>query len=239
MARHRSSTLFTAANPGITSGEAVGESKSAVLAHLINGTGAVADYCLVPPGSDPGARVRAAMRWMASVDITFPVVVKPDVGERGWGVALIRAPRDMDLYLQCVSEAIIVQRYIEGVEAGIFYCRYPGASRGTIVSIAQTHYRRSAGTGECHPQAARPPASTCERSHSIGFGFGCHCADFTDAARWKTPQLERSIDELGRKVRGFHFGRFDVRASSIEALLRGEFLVIELNGGPGRSDAHL
>jgi hypothetical protein len=230
MMRYRSSTLFTAANPGIASGGAVGESKSAILMHLLPIEGAVAAYCLVPPDGDPGVRARAAMRWIERAHIAFPVVLKPDVGERGWGVALIRAPCDVERYMDCVKEAVIVQRYVSGIEAGIFYCRYPDARRGSIVSIAQMHYRHDVGAGDCHAQVSPPLWPACQRSHSISFGFGCHHANFTDARRWNTSQLERSIDELARKVPGFHFGRFDVRASSIEALLGGEFFVIELNG---------
>lgn len=224
MVRHRSLTLFTAANPGIAAGGAVGESKSTILASLQRIHGAVAEYCVVRPDRKRRTRVRAVLRWMKHAGFVFPVVMKPDVGERGWAVALVHTQRDVERYFECVKQSVIVQRYVEGVEAAIFYCRYPDSKRGHIISIAELHYRQATSAG-LHTQKSKRA-----RSSSIAFGLGCHHARFTDARQWHTRALARSIDALARAVPGFYFGRFDVRAPSHEALSRGDFLVIELNG---------
>jgi hypothetical protein len=42
--------------------------------------------------------------------------------------------------------------------------------------------------------------------------------------------VEAAIDRVSRTFEGFFFGRYDVRAPSIEAFRRSEFRVIELNG---------
>jgi len=94
-----------------------------------------------------------------------------------------------------------------------------GAERGRIVSISESIHHGGIRAGFCGEEAP-----------SIVFGFTCHDAEYRDALNWSSPQLERAIDELGRSVPGFFFGRFDVRAASIDALRRGEFTVIELNG---------
>src|SRR4051794_14397752 len=79
--KHRSLTLFTAANPGIPSGGFVGESKSAILRNLSR----VPAFEVVAPGQH--------------VQVTeFPVVLKPDVGERGTGVAIARTREDVQRY---------------------------------------------------------------------------------------------------------------------------------------------
>jgi len=147
------------------------------------------------------------------------VIVKPDVGEQGWGVALICTRRGMERYFECMQVAIIVQRYLPGIEVGIFYCRRPGAERGRIVSISESIHHRGVRADPCPEEAP-----------SIVFGFTCHDAEYRDALSWNSPQIERAIDALGRAVPGFFFGRFDVRAASADALRRGEFTVIELNG---------
>ena len=217
--RHRSPTLFTAANPGIATGGTVGESKAAILRCVERVGGPVAEFSLVAPHSDYGVRVRAATQWMDETGVPFPVIVKPDVGEQGWGVALICTRRGLERYFQCMQVAVIVQRYVHGIEAGIFYCRRPGAERGQIVSISESIHHREVRADPC-PEGAP----------SIVFGFTCHDAEYRDACDWKSLQLERTIDEVGRAVPGFFFGRFDVRAESVDALRRGEFMVIELNG---------
>jgi hypothetical protein len=43
--------------------------------------------------------------------------------------------------------------------------------------------------------------------------------------------MEAAFDRVAQQFNGFHFGRFDVRTSSIEAFRRGEtFTILELNG---------
>jgi hypothetical protein len=217
--RHRSPTVFTAANPGITTGGTIGESKAATLTGVERAGGRVAEFSVVAPHSDRGARVRAATRWMDGTGVPFPVIVKPDVGEQGWGVALIGTRRGFERYFECMPGAVIVQRYLHGIEAGIFYSRRPGAERGQIVSMSESIHHRG---GRTDPWA--------EETRAIVFGFTCHEAEYRDALHWSSPQLERAIDELGRAVPGFFFGRFDVLAASVAALRRGEFTVIELNG---------
>jgi hypothetical protein len=219
MIRYRSPTVFTAANPGIATGGTVGESKVTTLTWIERAGGPVAEFCLVGPHSDRGARVLAATRRMKEMCVTFPVIVKPDVGEQGWGVALICSQRGMERYFECMPVAIVVQRYLPGVEVGIFYMRRPGAERGRIVSISESIHHLSVPHDHCPDEAP-----------SIVFGFTCHDAEYRDALHWNSPQLERAIDALARAVPGFFLGRFDVRAGSVDALRRGEFAIIELNG---------
>jgi hypothetical protein len=70
--------------------------------------------------------------------------------------------------------------------------------------------------------------------------IGSHCkgAIFLDGAKHYTAALDSATDNIARSFRGFYFGRFDVRAPSTEALRRGEFTVIELNGLTGEP-AHI
>jgi hypothetical protein len=217
--RHRSPTVFTAANPGIATGGTLGESKVTTLGWIERTGGHVAAFCLVEPHSDRAARVLAATGMMKERGFTFPVIVKPDVGEQGWGVALICNQEGMERYFECMPPAIIVQRYLPGIEAGIFYMRRPGVERGHIVAISESIHCRTVAQAHCPGEAP-----------SIAFGFRCHDAEYRDALHWNSPELEHTIDALARAVPGFFLGRFDVRARSVDALRRGDFAVIELNG---------
>ena len=44
------------------------------------------------------------------------------------------------------------------------------------------------------------------------------------------PELLAAFEPLCRSIEGVHYGRFDLKCASAEALLRGECQVMELNG---------
>jgi len=184
--KHRSLTVFTAANPTIFSGGLVGESKSDILNQL--DPDAIADFTML------GRELRTP----------FPVVLKPDVGQRGQGVAVIRNEEQLAAYRETASANTIVQTYIPGVEFGVFYYRYPDAATGTIFSITEKHF---------------PP----------GLEIGSHCRGciFLNGAKHNTPELQAALDRI---TKPFYFGRYDIRAESVEAFRQGRFKVIEFNG---------
>lgn len=74
----------------------------------------------------------------------FPVIIKPDQGERGRGVRIVRTNDDIARYLEVHPEPVILQRFHPGpVEVGVLWARDPGtigqpdrpALHGRILSI--------------------------------------------------------------------------------------------------------
>ncbi|RMG43530.1 MAG: alpha/beta fold hydrolase [Acidobacteria bacterium] len=249
--RYGGLTVFTAANPCIEAGGFVGESKSGILAALERAGAPVARFRLIPPGGKED-RLRALEAAAAAVGGP-PVVVKPDVGERGYGV---RICHDLDQARRRIlddGEALIVQEYVPGVEFGLFYVRRPGEERGFLFSVTRKRLPEVVGDGRRtlerlildDPRAvALAPVyfaanagrlddvpAAGERVRLVELGTHCRGAVFEDAAELATPELSRRIDEISRRVPGFHFGRYDVRAPSESDLARGEGIrIIELNG---------
>ncbi|MFN0170469.1 MAG: VTT domain-containing protein [Bryobacteraceae bacterium] len=230
--RHRSLTLFTAANPGIPSGGFVGESKSSILSHLPR----VPDFQLVRAGE--------------TLEVSeFPVVLKPDVGERGTGVVIARSREEVNAYLAAARIATIVQRYVGGLEFGVFYYRYPGERSGRICSITEKRFPEVVGDGVsklsdlvlrddravclAHIYLARQPDRILfpgERVRLVELGSHCRGAIFLDGSSYCTPELEAAIDAVAQSHPGFYFGRFDLRTPSIADFQAGIFQVLELNG---------
>jgi membrane protein DedA with SNARE-associated domain len=250
--RHRSLTLFSAANPGIEDGGIVGESKSAILARLPPEW--VIPWFVVPAaGDDAGDRVAAALAGIAGAGWTWPVVMKPDVGERGVGVRWGQGPADVARYLAHEPGRVVIQQAHDGpYEAGLFYVRHPDAAAGRLFSItdkrfpvitgdgsstlaeliaAHPRYRLQAGVFLArHADAGRVPAAG-ERVRLARAGNHCQGTEFRDGRHLHTAALEAAVDAIARQVDGFHFGRFDVRYASREAFARGEgFAIVELNG---------
>jgi len=247
--KHRSLTLFTATNPGMPSSGFVGESKSQILERLSGIEGAVARFAILR-GSH--SKARRAMEFLEQNHLTFPVVLKPDVGECGSGVAIVKDEDELNTYLQNAKEDAIVQEYIPGLEFGVFYIRHPEESAGRIFSITEKRFPEIVGDGQAtfRELILRDPRAVClasiylrtarrsandvplegERVRLAELGSHCRGAVFLNGIRMKTTALEQAVERVSRAHSGFYFGRFDVRTPSIEAFQRGEFKVIELNG---------
>jgi hypothetical protein len=216
-----------------------GESKSEILTHLRRVPGAVAPFTLVPRGST------------ANVD-EFPAVLKPDVGERGSGVAIVWNQGEVERYLETATSDTILQRYVPGCEFGIYFVRYPDDARGRVLSITEKRFPSVTGDGRrslrelilgdiravCMAAAyfrvaKRSLDSIPDEGETIPLvEIGSHCRGtvFLDGSGWITPELNARIDWVSQAHPGFYLGRYDVRAASPRSLQRGEFQIIELNG---------
>ncbi|MGC4054192.1 MAG: VTT domain-containing protein [Paludibaculum sp.] len=248
--RHRSLTLFTAANPGIATGGLFGESKSEILSQL--GPDA-AEFQLISKDQSPEARIASAERFLARHALELPVVLKPDIGERGQGVVIARTRSEMEDYLHTAKDDIIIQRYIGGLEFGVFYHRMPGAVAGSVTSITWKSFPVMEGDGgtPLRELILRDQRAVCmaavyekhcrrdlneipgqgEKVQLVEIGSHCRGAIFTNGAHLWSPALEAGIDRISKQHAGFAFGRFDLRVPSLEDFRSGRNLkVIELNG---------
>jgi len=250
--KHRSPTLFTAANPAIPGGGVVGESKFAILRGLGQPAAGIARSGVVPRDLPVPGRIAVVDAFMAAYELSLPIVLKPDQGERGAGVKVVRCRAELEAYLEHARGDTVVQEYVPGVEFGVFYVRRPSAVRGRVVSMTEKRLPVVVGDGRRTLEALilDDPRAVCmarfhlatQRSRlttvpaagaTVSLGdCGSHCrgAEFLDGRRWLTTELEDAAEAVARRFDGFYFGRFDVRAASSEALARGEFTVIELNG---------
>jgi membrane protein DedA with SNARE-associated domain len=249
--RHQGLLVFTAANPGIEDGGVVGESKSAILAGLPAEW--VIPWAVVAP-DHLERRLASARATIAERGWRYPLVVKPDVGERGSGVRWMNDEDGLRTYLAHERRAVVLQVPHDGpYEAGIFYLRHPDEPRGRIFSITDKRFPVLVGDGRStlaalvrtHPRfrlqadvfLARHAA---RRDHVLAAGetfqlarAGNHAqgAEFRDGRVLWTPALEHRIDEIARRFEGFYFGRFDVRYRDRAAFMAGtDLAIVELNG---------
>jgi hypothetical protein len=197
-------------------------------------------------------RIRAAMDFIAERRLSFPIVLKPDVGQRGTGVAIVRSDRELASYLTVATADTIVQRYVAGVEFGIFYYRHPAQSEGRILSITEKRFPAVIGDGSStiNELILRDDRAVCLAGLYLGrlkrsaedvpavgesvalaeLGSHCRGAVFLNGAAVETGALRSAVDSVARSFSGFHIGRFDVRSESVEQLQLGRFEVLELNG---------
>jgi pimeloyl-ACP methyl ester carboxylesterase/membrane protein DedA with SNARE-associated domain len=254
--RRRSVTIVTAVNPGISTGGLVGESKSAILAALgphpeIARHAALppADAAARPPADDAASRLAAAL----AANLGWPLVLKPDVGERGRDVQFARNAEEAHAILAVRPGPLIAQEYVAGAEFGIFWQREPGAERGRVISITRKLLPEVVGDGvsnlerlilshprhvnmgryllEVNAERLTDVPAAGEAVTLSPLGTHARGATFLDANHLLTPELEAAIERISRRFAGFHLGRYDLRAPSEEDLRAGRNLkVLELNG---------
>jgi membrane protein DedA with SNARE-associated domain len=252
--RHRGFSLPTSANPGMATGGFVGESKLEILDQLrYTSPQFTADAFLIE-GDTTSERLLALHRLSRTHGIKLPFILKPDVGQRGNGVRLIRSMRAALEYLQSVDARVVVQRYVVGPrEAGVFYYRFPDESRGHIFAITEKMFPSVVGDGihtleeliRSDDRAALMAWTYVRRFASrrdeilapgevlklVETGNHAQGCIFRDGMHLHTKTLERVIDEISQRLTGFFIGRYDIRYANEEDFKQGRnFQIVELNG---------
>jgi hypothetical protein len=252
--KYRSFSLPTLANPGMYMGGLIGESKFETLAELARAhPEAVAETHLVRFDSEE-QQTCWILRLRKENNLHYPLVLKPDVGQRGYGFKVIHSDEDILSYVACFTRDVLVQTYVPGpLEAGIFYYRFPQEREGKIFAITEKVFPAVTGDGRhmleelirADARASLVADTYLQRFESektrilaagetfrlVEAGNHCQGAIFLDGGRLLSARLQKRIDEISQSIPGFFVGRFDVRYSSEEALREGrDFQIIELNG---------
>ncbi|WP_133407429.1 D-alanine--D-alanine ligase [Parashewanella tropica] len=201
---------------------------------------------------------------LAKRKLSYPLVAKPDLGCRGVGVKLIRSDEQLRSYIESfpLSGRFLLQEKSKySAEAGVFYVRQPGESRGKIISMTLKYSPRVIGDGkttlkeliERCPRAGKLQHLYLPR-HSENLDFvvgkkdefqlafaGSHTfgAIFRDGNQFITQALEQKLDEILSDFEGFHYGRLDLKFQDIQTLMNGEcFDILEINGASSEA-AHI
>lgn len=255
---HRTPAVFTACNRGIPFGGLFGESKGDILDLLHADVGddgvSVAGYRRLPQGVSMVERLEQVRPFLLS----GRCVLKPDQGERGAGVVVVRSEDEARSWLETCPHDAIVQEFVGGAEFGISWCRDPQTGHGAIHSITHKVLPVVTGDGETTleelilgdpRQVAMAPFHLKKQAGRLqwvpGDGelvslgdLGTHArgATFYDVRDLATPELHAAFDRYLHDVEGVDFGRFDVRAPSREAVAEGRGIrVLEFNGVTGEA----
>ncbi len=245
--KSRSFFFFSLANHGMEMGGLYGASKFKQLRQLSDQIKPTTVFC--EAGTDSAQLLQA----IEIAEISFPVILKPDCGERGKGVLLIR--NDIELAQQPVLQAdSVIQTYIDyGFEAGVFFYRIPGNEKGHIPSIVIKEFLTVIGDGESsikelidindrallvRNQLIARLGRSADEVLTVGeikilepIGNHNRGTKFVDGRHLINPELEQIFTEISAQLAGFNYGRFDLRAPSLEDFIKGENIkILEVNG---------
>ena len=252
----RSLFFFSASNPFIETGGLLGESKADILDQISD------EFKPKTLFVSALSSLHAVMNQLATRGLAYPVIAKPNVGERGWRVEKIENEEGLANYVQSNSVDFLIQEYVdEPLELGVFYYRMPGQPQGVVSSIVQKEFLTIRGNGrncieELIGQNERAvlqlpalrekygnifhqipaPGETITLVHIGNHSRG---TKFLDANHLITPELTRVFDRISQSIDGFYFGRYDLRCRSVADLYAGKHIrILELNGA-GAEPAHI
>jgi len=201
------------------------------------------------------------MKVLHEGNIRFPVIFKPDLGERGFMVRRINTRDEIDAYLASVNVNFIVQELISlPLEFGVFYTRFPTEDHGHVTSVTMKEMLFVTGNGrstlrelilqkdraklqwnnlkEKYRAQLDDVIPLDQKIELVSIGNHCLGTKFIDANHLINKRLSDSIDRISKNIPGFYIGRFDLRCESIEHLYNGDVKIMELNGC-GAEPAHV
>lgn len=253
--RSRSLLFFSASNPTIVLGGMFGESKYDVL-NLIPDRYKPRTILIKAPATKAGV-----MEAIRKNNFSFPVIFKPDLGERGFMVKKISREDQIEPYLKSLDKDFLIQDFLDlPVELGVFYTRFPDEPEGKVTSVVIKDMLTVTGDGKStlkqlildKPRAklqwAKLSVAHAERLNEVlpaGDQFvlnsiGNHSlgTTFVNGEHLINPRLSETFDTISKQIDGFYFGRFDLRCASLSDLYEGNIKIMELNGC-GAEPAHI
>ncbi len=256
--RYRSFLMPFYASPNLKHGGLIGESKWDLLRHLDLKDSSTLKSLKVKKD----LTLAEARQLLDENNIRYPFILKPDVGQRGFGVRIIRNDFDLTEYLQLSRSEMIIQSLSEfPCEAGVFYVRKPDQNTGSIFSLTDKKFPFVVGDGKTklgdlilNDRRARIIASVyfarlSERLDSVPeksqvvylseCGNHCQGAVFLNGKHLISEPLAKEVDRIAKQIPDFYFGRFDIRYEDNQSLMNGKrFEIVEINGS-GSEATHI
>lgn len=254
--RARSFFFFSAANPLIKNAGFLMESKKEI-------------YDLMPENyypttilCKPGIAMKEITTALAKANLVYPVIAKPDIGQRGMQVKLLQSENELHDYLACARFNFLIQEFISYKnEIGIFYYRMPQEKTGHISGIVGKEFLTVTGDGhstieqlltkdnrhflqlpvlkETKGKLLKTILPVNEQCELVPYGNHSRGAKFIDLTKLLTPKLLESIDQICKSIPEFYYGRLDIKFSNWDDLCKGiNFSIIELNGA-GSEPTHI
>ncbi len=252
----RSFFFFNAANPSIKNGGMAMESKKEI-------------YDIIPAQYIPktvlvkkGAPVAKILEEVSTAGIHFPLIAKPDIGLKAFGVERIKNEKDLSSYIQKNANDFLIQELVPyRKEAGIFYVRHPNEEKGQITGIVSKEFLSIIGDGTSTMELLikKNPRShfqldVLKKKYGVLLNtildknqefvlvpYGSHTrgAKFIDESHKSNQKLVDMINEICNQIPNFYYGRLDILHASLDDLAAGKnFSIIEINGA-GSEPTHI
>ena len=252
----RSFFFFSAVNPSIETGGMFFESKWKIFELLPK------KYFPKTILITPECSIDNIYSQMSGAIIAYPIIAKPDRGERGWCVKILHNNTDLIEYKKQLNVSFLIQEYVDySLEFSVFYYRHPQQKNGFVTSVTLKKMLTIVGNGQetieqliLKNNRAFLQLKKLKDNADIDFKrvlalneelilvpYGNHVrgAMFLNYNHIIDQQLTNTFNNISTQIDDFYFGRFDLRCTSIEDLKQGKNIaILELNGS-GAEPAHI
>lgn len=251
--KNRSFFFFTASNPSIECGGMFGEKKWDILS-------------LIPDSFLPSTFLIKKGELLKALEvgneIGYPLIAKPNVGERGNWVKKIESEGQLRSYVENCRVDFLMQELVDyQIELGVFYVRKPSEKKGKVTSIVRKNFLSVTGDGkstinellERNERALLTADLESEYLRKVGddilldgakvviepIGNHCRGTQFLNDNHEINEKLIAAFDTLAQQIPDFYYGRFDLKCKSYDDLAElKNFKIMELNGA-GAEPAHV
>jgi ATP-grasp domain len=199
-------------------------------------------------------RVQEVLAHIAKNKMNFPLICKPNVGERGNSVEKIGNEEDLKMYLAENHGDMIVQEFITyPIELGVMYVRLPNEARGKVTSITMKKFLTVVGNGKSSiydllqanerarfqierlqkkmPNKLKMIPQSGEEVMIEPIGNHCRGTEFINRNDLVKGEIHTVFDRISSTITGFYYGRFDLKIAHFDALYTGKNIkIMELNG---------
>ncbi len=246
--KNKSLAYFSVANPGINLGGFFGESKSEILALI--------DKQYLPKSIEVKNKIDFSLiiTQLKSIQLSFPLIAKPDVGERGDSVSKINNEDELKTYHLNTNLNYIIQEFVDyEFEFGILYSRLPNSKTGIVSSVTLKEFLTVVGNGEstilqlmqqntrARFQIRRLKREMKDEINRIPklnekvllepIGNHCRGTRFINYNHIIIQNLHQTFDKISLPINGFYYGRYDLKVKTVVDLQLGTNIkIMELNG---------
>ncbi|TGD58024.1 ATP-grasp domain-containing protein [Flavobacterium humi] len=242
--RRLSLAFFTNTNPAIHTGGFVNDSKTDYIKDI--------DAKLIPEYLyiSQMRSFEAVLSELQRKKMVFPLIFKPNVGERGKGVVKVHNERELARQLEKNPSDVILQEFIDyPLEFGVLYYRLPNTKEEGITSVTLKEIPNIKGDGihtikdlieskygnlSFENLGKINTGTILEKGEYLPLEYIAHrnrqCV-FRNYNHINSPELLATFSKISAQIEGFYFGRYDVKANSVEDLISGNNIkILEING---------
>jgi len=186
--------------------------------------------------------------------ITYPFIVKPEIGCQGILLRKIDNEEEFLAYHTDVPVEYIVQRLVDyPMEVSVFYIRHPKEEKGrvtgflhkiplqvvgdgvhTLEQLVQQHPKGNKRMGEMHSKHKDKWNEVIVNGEKYMLSYAANHnrgAHFIDLKEHIDDRLVANFDTLSHRVNDFFYGRYDIMCTNVEDLKNGKnFTILEYNG---------
>lgn len=185
--------------------------------------------------------------------IKFPLIVKPDMGERGKNVALLGTAKELEQYLENIGQSVLIQEYISyPIELGILFywdtnknpcissigikkfCEIEGNGKDTLKKLVSKNHRianRKEFLEEKFKEQWHQIVPKKERillepigNHNLGTAF-------YDGREYYSEEMLSWVATCMKNIPGFDYGRLDIKIENWNAFKNNNGIkILEING---------